>query len=143
MSEKPVAQLDAYSEGFADAMQRLQEYVEQARALAIAECLRVSQSCIDSCVGMDYSSVSAASVAFDLSGNILNAIRALSPAPSVSEEWVWDVATGDKFYRDDSVDLYAAVRATLAALGVEIRAQSVPEIFPGTMNALNSLGVRK
>lgn len=51
----------------------------------------------------------------------LDAIRALSAPPSVTEDWAWKVATCDgEISRDESHDEYNAVRATLAALGIEV-----------------------
>lgn len=69
---------------------------------------------------------------------VKEALRSLSAPPSVTEEWIMGVEV--KVY-ETGCD---PVRATLAALGIEVRSnEPAPEIFPGTMDALNSLGIRK
>ena len=84
-----------------------------ARALAIAECARVIDAKIAS-----YAKDHAVPDAYEC----MEAVRALSPAPSVSEEWVRYVATsGNLFDKKNSGVAFEAVRATLAALGVEVK----------------------
>jgi len=49
-----------------------------------------------------------------------DAIRALSPAPSVTEEWVRD-RVEETFGKNNAFRAEDAVRATLAELGVEVK----------------------
>lgn len=96
----------------------------QARALAIAEACQIIHGYINSYLAMGYGDVSANSVRFDLEHNILSAIRALSFAPSVTEEWIARCALHDGLCivgLPKHLDRCAQIRATLAALGVEVK----------------------
>ena len=93
---------------------------QQGYAMGVADAARVLQPYIDSYIGMRYAQVKATDVAIDLSRNILPAIIALSSPPSVTEEWVEKVATSVPMHRTQERIEFATVRATLAALGIEV-----------------------
>lgn len=116
MSAEPVAEVDAYSEGFEDAMKRLQEYVEQARAMAIAECARVAKERTHKAFATDDAFMEGR---YDAASEIEAAIRALSSPPIVSEEWVEKIAI--EYSPTFSGIAMDAIKAALAALGVQIK----------------------
>lgn len=80
----------------------------EARALAIAECARMVERWEATYDGAES----------DLS-LLADDIRALSSPPSVSEEWV-DKRIDEALSATGNLGLRAAVRATLAALGVTV-----------------------
>lgn len=112
MSEKPVAWTNPLAavrtiracEGEAAAQLRLEDYALSVRALAIAESIRACEN-----IGKD----------IVCPEECAEAIRALSSPPSVSEEWV-DKRIDEALSATGNLGLRAAVRATLAALGVTV-----------------------
>lgn len=94
----------------------------QARAMAIAECARVGRDL--------YKGDGSRLNSYDEGWNdgidaAEQAIRALSEKPSVTEEWVVErartaVAGIDTADDDVYIAVRSAVRATLAALGIEV-----------------------
>jgi hypothetical protein len=88
----------------------------QARALAIQECARIGRDLYRG----DGSRLSSCDEGYNEAvAEYRDAIRALSPAPSVTEEWVQQLATGESGI--GYADRCMLVRATLAALGVEVK----------------------
>jgi len=80
-----------------------------ARAMAIAECASMVERWEATYDGADS----------DLS-LLADDMRSLSPAPSVTEEWVAEIINSIPG-GVNSEDCYSVVRATLAALGVEVK----------------------
>ena len=91
----------------------------EARALAIAECItRLSENRVPPKFSESSDWVDGYN---DGISDGIDRLRALSPAPSVSEKWVRYVATsGNLFDKKNSGVAFEAVRATLAALGVTV-----------------------
>lgn len=88
----------------------------QARALAIQECARIGRDLYRG----DGSRLSSCDEGYNEAvAEYRDAIRALSPAPSVSEEWVRE-RVDETFGKNNAFRVEDAVRATLAALGVEV-----------------------
>lgn len=85
----------------------------EVRALAIAECARAVGECRVLVTETD-----PVLVAKETSESLAQQLRALSPAPSVTEEWVEKRLK--EAYSMPGPTPHAAVRATLAALGVKV-----------------------
>lgn len=94
----------------------LEREVEQVRALAIAEAARIAAKHIREPDGSEFCAGESLGAK-----QIEKEIRALSTAPSVTEEWVWNIATTNgRFKQIDCEEEYGAVIDTLAALGVTV-----------------------
>lgn len=112
MSDEPVAWLTAKPISVGEAVA-----YHQGRAMAIAEAARVGRDL--------YKGDGSRLNSYDEGWNdgidaAEQAIRALSPAPSVTHQWIEDRAA-EAFKSGFNEPVSAAIFATLAALGVEVK----------------------